>query len=187
MKLLLKYLLLSSMLLVTPAAMADEGNTSGALNDAWLDGKLATVIVLNEYLNPFKIETDVVNGKATLTGRVRTTVHKALASELALGVEGITDIDNQLVVTDSPSLGQRAVSTAEDVSGDMLDVSISAAVSTKLMLRSEVDSSGIDVSTDSKTVTLEGSVPNAVQRDMAEQIALNTFQVTAVVNQLAVQ
>ena len=160
----------------------EEKSENSAVQDAWLDGKLTTVIVLNEHLNPLQIETDVVNGVAIVTGKVDSEIQKDLLTELAYGVEGIREVDNKLVVAESKSVGERA----QEVSANLLDTSISTAISTKLLLNSGIDSSGIDVETNDKEVTLVGEVPSEIQRDLVEQIAMNTFDVEEVTNNLSI-
>ena len=44
---------------ISMPALADHDEQNSALQDAWLDGKLGTIVILNEHLNPLKIETDV--------------------------------------------------------------------------------------------------------------------------------
>jgi len=164
-------------------AFADHSEANSALQDAWLDGKLGTVVVLNKHLNPLRIETDVVDGKAIVTGKVDSPVQKSLMTELALSVEGIKSVDNRLQVTSQErhedEEGIEPVST-------MLDASITTAISTKLLLKPEIDSSEIDVDTDKQNVILRGTVKNDVESDLVEQIALNTFEVDSVINRLEV-
>lgn len=162
-------------------ALAGDDENS-ALQDAWLDGKLATVVVLNKHLNPLKIETDVVDGVAIVTGKVDSEIQKELMTELAYGVDGIKDVENRLVVADSESVEDKA----EKLSANLLDTSISTAITTKLLLNSEIDSSEIDVVTSDQEVTLKGEVPSDIQSDLAEQIAMNTFDVRDVTNNLIV-
>ncbi|GJM11690.1 MAG: transporter [Pseudohongiella sp.] len=157
---------------------------NGALQDAWLDGKLGTIVIFNEHLNPFEIETDVVDGAAIVTGKVDSPIQKSLMTELALGVEGIHEVDNRLVI-----VSEKTHADNKDESGavsTMLDASITTAISTKILLKSEIDSSEIDVDTKDQTVTLNGTVASEIQSELVEQIAMNTFEVDEVVNKLEI-
>ena len=43
-------------------ALADSSTFEGEARDAWITGKIEGAYVLNGYLNPFAIDTDVQNG-----------------------------------------------------------------------------------------------------------------------------
>ena len=60
--------------------------------DAWLDGKAETTLLLNTNLNSFDIMTDVKNGHVTLTGKVESSVDKALAAELIKSLDGVNGV-----------------------------------------------------------------------------------------------
>lgn len=168
-------------LLASPV-VADHQEENSALQDAWLDGKLDTVVMLNRDLNPLEIDTDVVDGRAIITGTVNSPVQKILIDDLALSIDGIHAIDNHLVVELEPF-------EADDTSGpidDIIDASITTAVAMKLMLNSEIDSSKIEVETTDKAVILEGRIDTEFNSNLAEQIAMSTFEVEAVYNRLIV-
>ena len=61
-------------------------------------GKAETTLLLNTNLNSFDIITDVKDGNVTLTGKVESSVDKALATELIKSLDGVKDVDNQLTV-----------------------------------------------------------------------------------------
>ncbi len=73
-------------------AESDDGNSA----DIWSRASLTTTYTLNRHLNPFKIDTEVHNGVATLRGTVDSDVERHLAEELALGVDGIREVKNEL-------------------------------------------------------------------------------------------
>ena len=64
---------------VSTSALADNTWQDSA-KDAWIDGKAETTLLLNGNLDSFDINTDVKNGKVTLTGKVESDVDKALAA-----------------------------------------------------------------------------------------------------------
>lgn len=163
-------------------ALADHQEENSALQDAWLDGKLDAVVLLNEDLNPFEIDTDVVDGMAIVTGNVSSDLHRNLLNDLALSIDGINSIDNQLHVEPVEYELEGQIDPASEV----LDASISTAVATKLLLNSEIDSSRIDVDTSNQTVILEGRVGSDLNSNLAEQIARSTFEVQDVHNRLIV-
>ncbi len=167
---------------VTTSVFAQHSEQNSALQDAWLDGKLGAIVVLNEHLNPLQIETDVVDGNAIIIGEVDSSVQKYLMTELAMGVEGIHSVDNRLQITTE----QKATGRQDDALSVMLDASITTAISTKLLLNSAIDSSDINVDTLGQKVILEGHVPSEIESELTQQIAQNTFEVDSVVNNLLV-
>lgn len=175
-----------------PVAAADNEQTEDKFHDAWLDGKLDTVILLNRHLNPFKIDSDVKNGEAILTGEVDSDVEKSLATELAKSIKGITRVDNQLQVkaddmAHNDNDRDNGKSVVENGKDNISDAAITTAISTKLLLNTEINSFHIDVDTKQKVVELNGTVENAEEKALVEQIAKNTMDVKTVHNKLQVK
>lgn len=160
------------------AVFAEKENT--AIKDAWLDGKLDTVVLLNEHLNPFEIDIDVTNRVAIISGEVDNETEKEMLSELALSIEGIEEVDNRVQVK-----GQESSASSKMMNG-ATDASITAAISTKLLLNTKIDSSDIEVETKNQQVTIDGEVDTGVEKDLVEYIAANTFNVESVKNNLDV-
>jgi hyperosmotically inducible periplasmic protein len=170
---------IASALSMPVMAVTDKKNS--AMSDAWLDGKLDTIVLLNQHLNPLKIDTDVTNGVAVITGKVDNKVEKDLATELAKSVEGITDVENRLVVQET------GTKKDDSVASNITDASITTAISTKLLLNTEIDSTKIDIDTDNRKVVINGSVDSEAEKDLVHHIAKNTFEVVKVENRLAVK
>ncbi len=161
------------------AAETAPNDWTSTAHDAWLDGKVETTLLLNTNLNSFDINTDVKHSTVTLTGKVDSEVDKSLAEELALGVSGVSDVDNKLTV-----LGNSDESS--EVMANLKDSKITTVLTTRLLMEPEVTGTAIDVDTDNGVVTLNGVVNSDAERDLAIQIATNTNDVKQVVNHLAV-
>lgn len=160
-------------------------NTQEAFRDGWIESKLETALVLNEHLNPFDIDIAVDNDTATLKGEVSSEIDKELAENVAMGIEGIDEVDNQLTVDD-----QLASSTDEEKGRDftqyMEDITTTAAIKTELLSSSNINGMSIDVDTYNDEVTLSGTVKTDAQRKLAEAIVTKREDVVKVVNQLKV-
>ncbi|MCW8108265.1 BON domain-containing protein [Alteromonas ponticola] len=89
--------------LSTSVVAAGNNTWEESAKDAWIDGKAEATLLFNGNLDSFDINTDVQNGKVTLTGKVDNSVEKKLAEELVRGIDGVTDVDNQLTVVEMPS------------------------------------------------------------------------------------
>src|SRR5690606_38013479 len=91
------------------AAHAADGDLSRQLTEARQEGSVWTAFALNRHLSPFSIDVEIENGVAILTGEVESEVDRDLAEQVALGVEGIREVDNQLKVE-----GETADRAADD-------------------------------------------------------------------------
>lgn len=168
------------------SAGVSAGEFKGEMHDAWLDGRVETAYTLNRHLNPFSIDTKVENGVVTLTGAVESDIDRDLAEQIALGVNGVTDVDNQLTIKTNARI------TAEDTSERSFaqvvdDASTTAAVKSKLLVNSNTKGMQIDVDTKNDVVTLSGEVASNQEKQLIEQIARNTQDVQRVENRLRVQ
>ena len=172
--------LLVAVSLGTASLAANAENTwKDTASDAWIDGKAETTLMLNGNLDAFDINTDVKNGKVTLTGKVDREVDKALASELVMSLDGVKDVDNQLTVIEELD---------EDQDGEVMqslnDAKIETVIKTRLMFESEVSGLEIDVESKMGVVTLSGTVDDDAERQLALKIAENTNDVKSVVDML---
>jgi osmotically-inducible protein OsmY len=171
-----------------PIAGANE-SFEGATRDAWITGKIETVHTLNSHLSPFAINTDVENGVVRLTGVVESDIDRDLAAELAKGVEGVTDVNNELTVDDERADQAADSAGASDDDGFgawVTDLTTTATIKSKLIGNEHIEGLQINVTTDDRVVTLDGTVRSDEQSDLAQEIASNTGGVAEVRNNLVV-
>ena len=157
-----------------------------AFRDGWVEGRLDTVLALNKHLNPFDLSVNVTASTATLTGAVANEIDKELATNVAMGVEGIEKVNNQLTVDKSLALDgeqEQGRSFAEYLS----DISTTAAIKTELLASSNLSGLGIDVDTYRNEVTLSGSVDSEAQLKLAEAIVTKHPDIDKVHNKLSVE
>lgn len=67
---------------------------------------------------------------------------------------------------------------------DVVDASITTAITSRLLLNTEINSLSIDVDTTDQTVALSGTVENKLEKELVERIAANTSNVDEVINRL---
>lgn len=176
--------LMMTVALAGTSVAATANDWKDASKDAWLDGKAETTLLLNGNLNSFKIDTDVKDGKVTLTGKVGSEVDKALAGELIENLDGVRSVDNKLIVAaDERKRGKK--DHDKDVSG-LTDAKVATVVKTRLLFESEVSGTSIDVDVENGVVMLKGEVDSDAEKDLAEAIAKKTKDVKRVDNQLVV-
>jgi hyperosmotically inducible protein len=165
----------------------------GAAKDAWIDGTLEAVYALNRHLSAFAIDTEVDSGIVHLTGNVSHDIDRDLAEELAKNVDGVVQVDNDLVVSadtrDTRTTDRDVDAEGEDRSfGTWIDdATTTASVKSRLVGNPNTKGLQIDVDTRGDQVTLSGEVASAEEKSLAEEIALSTGDVATVRNQLVVR
>jgi len=173
----------------------DEQYTDSKIRDAWLDGKLELAYAVNRHLNPFTIDTKLVDGVAYLTGTVESEIDKELAELIAVGIDGIHEVKNNLVV-DKKAVPAKSGEEGEQAMQDSNqersfaqwfdDATVTAMVKSSLLSNSETEGLKINVDTNYDVVTLSGTVSSNEEKDLAGQVAENTEGVREVNNLLDV-
>ncbi|WP_375054910.1 BON domain-containing protein [Zobellella sp. DQSA1] len=156
------------------------------MSDVRLETQILTTYTLSPYLRANDLQVAVQDGEATLTGMVDESVNKELAEEIALGVEGITSVKNDIevkadYVPPTPT-GERGYGYGELVD----DASITAAVKSKLLWSKHADGLATEVATERGKVTLKGSAGSAEAKEFAGRQAASTRGVLGVDNQLRI-
>ncbi|TBU92023.1 transporter [Stutzerimonas kirkiae] len=165
-------------------AMMTTGAMAGEVTDARQESQIWTAYSLSPYLHANDLTVSVANGKATLAGTVEEDVSKELAREIAMGVDGITEVDNTIVI--QPDYVPAQASANSTFVNTIEDASITAAIKSKLLWSKNADGMSSKVETKAGRVTLSGTVASAADRDFAGRLAANTRGVSTVNNQLEV-
>ena len=76
----------------------DMDKVKSDVREAWLDGKVETALLLNRHLNNFTIDSEVDGNSVELEGEVESDIDKELAEQIALSVDGIEHVNNELKV-----------------------------------------------------------------------------------------
>jgi osmotically-inducible protein OsmY len=153
--------------------------------DARQESQIWTTYALSPYLRASDLQVSVQDGKATLTGKVEEDINRDLARQIALGVRGVKEVDNRIVV--QSDYVPPAQSSAQSY-GEMIDdATINAAIKSKLMWSKHTDGLSMDVDTRAGKVKLQGTANSAVAKDFAGHLAMNTRGVVSVNNQLVVK
>lgn len=162
-----------------------------AFKDGWIESKLETALILNKHLNALDIDISVDNNAATLGGEVHSDIEKELAENIALGIEGIDSVKNNIKVTAQPpaTTNAKSVTTTSrrSFSQYVNDVSTTAAIKTELLASKNIEGLEINVDTYNSVVTLSGKVNTGAQKDLAQAIATKQDNVNNVINKLEVK
>ncbi|MBM3117855.1 BON domain-containing protein [Jeongeupia naejangsanensis] len=160
------------------------GAAAQTAEDARQEAQIWTSYALNPYLRANDLKVSVVEGMATLTGKVDEGVNKDLAKQIALGVPGIKEVDNQIVIQSGYVPPARSSSRSYGEAVD--DATITTAVKSKLLWSKYTDSLATSVETKSGRVILTGTADSVAAREHAARLAINTRGVQSVDNRLVV-
>ncbi|MBU1821949.1 MAG: BON domain-containing protein, partial [Bacteroidetes bacterium] len=117
------------------------------------------------------------------TGTVETSVERDLAEQIALGVEGVNKVDNQLKL--DPKFEAKA-SSEPSMSQRFEDATLAATVKSKLLWNSNTEGLDINVDAENGKVILNGSAQTPEAKELAGRLAANTDGVREVSNLLSV-
>lgn len=166
------------------------GSHDQSVDDARLEARVETTIALNRSLQRSDIQVKVEDSTVTLTGTVDDDLHRQLAEELAMNVEGVDSVDNELEVDEEFAGPARG---GEDADGDrrtfaqtVEDATTTTAVRSRLLWSRNADGVNTEVETRNGHVTLSGTAESEEAKRMAESLARNAWGVTAVTNNITV-
>ncbi len=175
---------------VCAPAIAADRTIGEKFDDAWIDGSIETTFLFNTHLNSFDIRSEVENGKVKLTGVVASDIDRNLAGEIAKGVDGVKSVDNAITVGNErdsvDKLSAKASERGRDLRQWATDATTTAEIKTRLLANTNTQGLKINVDTKADVVTLTGKVASAEESALAEQIARNVEDVSAVNNRLVV-
>lgn len=144
--------------------------------------QIATSYALNPLLRDQDIQVTVRHSKVTLHGTVEERVKKELAQDIALGVPGVSAVDNQLQVFDGYMTPPPVLARSFGESTD--DATLSATVKSRLQWTRYADDMAVMVSSRDGRVVLQGTAYPKKSLEMAGMIAASTLGVSDVDNQL---
>lgn len=152
--------------------------------EARQESQIWTTYALSPYLRANDLKVSVHEGKATLTGNVAEDVTKDLAKQIALGVDGIKSVDNNIEVV--PNYKSPAQSADRSYGEVIDDATITSEVKSKMLWSRYADGLTANVDTTRGKVKLSGTAESQEAKDAAGKLASSTRGVHVVNNQLVV-
>ena len=147
--------------------------------------QISTAYTLSPFLRTHDLQVSVQGNKATLTGKVEAEINKDLAMQIALGVTGIEEVDNQITI-EKDLVAPKA--DEERSFGQIVDdATITASVKSKLLWSKFAEGLNTNVDTESGKVTLKGTADTGAAKELAGRLAMNTRGVASVDNQLKIK
>ncbi|MGX1126308.1 BON domain-containing protein [Pseudomonas sp. HLS-6 TE3448] len=151
------------------------------IDDATITAAVKSKLLWSKQADGMSANVQTESGKVTLRGTANSNADRELAGRLARNTHGVVKVDNQLVIEPSePTMTDSTQSAANAAGRDVADSWITTKVKSTLMYSSNVNGSGITVNTKDGIVTLNGTVENETERDLAIELAQNVKGVTSV-------
>jgi len=148
-----------------------------AAQEKLLETKVQAALVKAEHLDAALVKVHADGSKVRLTGEVRTEEQKKRAETLARQVEGVTDVQNDLVVNPKLKTSEQAVR----------DLQLLTAVRLQLLTELGTSAAHIDVRVTGSSVELLGTVTDKEQKSLAEKVTGRVEGVTKVINHIGVK
>lgn len=164
---------------------AADGNGSDQ-PDPWITAKIQSKYFLDAEVKGRNINVDTRNGQVTLHGSVGSEAERRQAVSIARNTEGVRDVQDRLSIdatTSTPPSAQTGLARGADAVDDAW---VMVKIQSKFFLDRDIKGRTIDVASNGGTVTLQGTVRSAAEKEAAEQIARATDGVTSVDNRLQV-
>lgn len=155
---------------VATKVATDPRSTGRQVDDEILEERVAYHLSNDAQLKEeARINVVAYNGKVLLIGQVPNEAAAESAKNLAAGVEGVTEVYNEIRTGEKISVGQIS-----------MDSYITSVIKSKLLVNSEVKATEVKVITENGEVFLMGKL-DSQQADAAAEVARNVSGVKKVI------
>jgi len=149
-------------------------------SDGWITTKVKTTLFFHKSVSSM---TEVKHQRRNrdLKGDADNQAQKDLTTEYAKDVEGVKDVQNEMVVS------KTAKKTHTKVGEKIDDASITALVKTTLLYHRSTSALKTKVDTKHGVVTLTGEAKNASAKELATKFVKDVHGVKSVKNQMTIE
>jgi osmotically-inducible protein OsmY len=149
-------------------------------SDGWITAKVKATLLFHSKVSA-GTEVNVHAGVVTLGGIADSAEQKTLTAEYAKGVDGVTEVKNNMTVSKTPST---ATKKKDKAIKEIDDASITAQAKMALLFDRSTSSLKTTVKTTNGVVTLTGQATTKVARDQATKLVSDINGVKSVNNQM---
>ena len=160
-------------------------------SDGQIEMDVVHALAASTALKNDSITVATIQREVTLSGSVSDGASRELAERIVIHVQGVTKVRNDITIStsDRPTVkpgasNSQTAANADQRIDDQITAAVNRAISVSLYYPREKQ---IFVNTIQHEVTLSGTVPNEVAREMAESLAGRVRGVTAVHNDIRVR
>ena len=179
------YPILIAVLLIAPLHLSAE-DTADNLDEARMEGRIHMAYALNDHLSALDLDIEVNGSNAVISGEVENNVQKDLAEQVAVSIEGVESVDNQMKIVEKNYGGGHSGDSDQSFRDRISDATTTATVKSKLLWNGNTGGLDINVSTKNGHVTLEGEADSEPSKALAERLTANTDGVRSVDNSIQV-
>ena len=151
-----------------------KGEQPAEKSDAWLIAKVKTTLLFYGNVSVLT-EVSAKDGIVTLRGNADNQAEKDLTTEYAKDIEGVKDVNNEMIVTGKIN---KKLSLIEKID----DASITAQVKMVLLSHRSTSAVHTKVSTKNGVVSLSGQAKNAAEIDLVTKYVSDIQGVKQVIN-----
>jgi len=157
-----------------------KGEHPAEKSDAWISTKVKTTLLFHRSVSAMT-EVNTKDGIVTLKGDADNQAQKDLTTEYARDVDGVKDVQNEMVVS------KTAKKTHTTVGEKIDDASITAQVKMTLLYHHSTSALNTKVETKHGVVTVSGAAGNAAGKDLVSKLVNDVKGVKSVKNQMAIE
>jgi hyperosmotically inducible protein len=172
------------MLLVGAPANSEEAREA-----AWITTQIQARYFADSVIDGGDIDVATNDGVVTLSGRVNSAAEKSDAVAVARSIEGVTRVDDRLVVEPMPQPTVATTGTLPSATIPLApidDERVSTSIQAKYFVDNMLKGRRIEVNTSNGVVTLRGEVASDLERAQALLLARTTEGAQRVEDSLAV-
>jgi len=167
-----------SLLVATACTSTRTQKSAGeTIDDGVISTQVNTALVTDSLTKAHNIDVEVFKGRVQLNGFVGSNAERQQAVALSRKVNGVTAVDNNLLVQGE----KRTTGEATD------DAALTSKVKSALIADERTKAHEINVETQHSVVLLAGFVGNSTSRSAAGEIAKAVTGVKKVDNQIAIK
>lgn len=145
-------------------------------SDAWMAVKIRSRLLVKGNVSATSTKVDVKEGHATLTGSADNVAQKTLTGVYAAEIEGVKSVNNELVVTDKPTMGEK-----------IDDASITSQVKYALLTHKGTSAIKTKIVTADGVVLVTGEAKSDAEKSLVTKLAKDVRGVNSVSNNMTVK
>lgn len=145
-------------------------------SDAWMAVKIRSRLLVKGNVSANSTKVDVKEGHATLTGTADNVAQKELTGIYAAEIDGVKTVNNQIVITDKPTVGEK-----------IDDASITSQVKYALLSHKGTSAIKTKVTTADGVVLVTGEAKSDAEKTLVTKLAKDVRGVNSVSNNMTVK
>ena len=157
-----------------------KGEAPTANSDAGLLTQVKVTLLFHRSVSAGTTEVDVKEGIVSLRGYAASQAQKELTTEYAKDIEGVKDVNNEMIVTKNSK-------KKPTVSDKIDDASITAQVKMTLLYHHSTSALNTSVTTKKGIVTLRGKAGNKAELNLATKFANDVNGAKSVKNLMTIK